>query len=148
MITHAALTLQEVPDSHPELRRGMPVPRCGFENDGRGVSVAWERRYIDCAMCLLMLDRIPVIPVTEAHFMRAPRRPDYVPEGHVYVSSEFRPERRWPLLATLAAWILSAALAVAVILLCFRYADSAEPSQPPVVVVTPSTYGAPAPGGK
>lgn len=151
IITHAALTLQEVPPGSPELRRGMPVARCGWQNDGHGVAVAWERRFVDCPLCLLELDQIPVTPGTELP-VREPRRPDYVDPGATYVpwpigAPEFQEEtgRRLNLFQTLAIWTLVVAAVVTVIAISSRWSDTAtRPSHGPrPAVVTPTPYGDP-----
>jgi hypothetical protein len=141
MITHAARTLHDLPRSTPD---GMPVARCGWQNDGHGVAVAWERRFIDCPMCLLMLDKIPTVPGPEVHFMRTPRRPDYVPEGHIYTPPEFRPgRRRLNVFQTIALWIMALLVLITGIALYARWTDNVGAGSGPVIIVTPTTYGPP-----
>jgi hypothetical protein len=141
MITHAARTLHDQPASTPD---GMPVARCGWQNDGHGIAVAWERRFIDCPMCLLMIDSIPVTPGTE-HFMRTPRRPDYVPEGHIYVPPEFQP-RRPNILGILLLAVMALAAILTVVALVATWKDNVGSSPAPAPlpgVITPTTYGPP-----
>ena len=140
MITHAARTLHDQPASTPD---GMPVARCGWQNDGHGIAVAWERRFIDCPMCLLMIDQIPIILGEEHHFMRTPRRPDYVPEGHIYTPSEFRPHRRLNVFQSLALWIMALLVIVTAVALYARWTDNVGAGPAPAIVVTPMPYGQP-----
>lgn len=156
IITHAALILQEVPPGDPELRRGMPVARCGWQNDGHGVAVAWERRFVDCPMCLLMIDDIPVIGVASAEIVhgdgeplpvRTPKRPDYVPIGAIYHPIEFTGEHPRGRGLRHHLWIaLSAVLAIAALMTIFAlftaYSRDAGPA--PAPTATPTTYGPPA----
>lgn len=135
--------------THTSRWPGLNVPTCGWSDDGAGIAFAWERRFVDCPMCLLELDNVPRVPGPEAHFMRTPRRPDYVPEGHIYTPLEFRPRRRRRALVntlraiTLAVMIIAAILTITA--LCVRYTDTAGTPHPPVIVVTPTTT--PYPGG-
>jgi hypothetical protein len=140
VITHAAQTLHDMPRSTPD---GMPVARCGWQNDGHGLSVAWERRFVDCPMCLLMIDEILIVPGEEPHFMRTPRRPDYVPEGHIYTSSEFKIKRRLNLIQVIILWIMALLVVATGIVLYARWTDNVGAAPAPVIVVTPTTYGPP-----
>ena len=135
VLTHSALSAS-TPD-------GMSVVRCGWKNDGQGFAVAWERRFVDCPMCLLMIDAVPVVPGEELHFMRTPRRPDYVPEGHIYTPSEFRPRRRLNVFQSIALWIMALLVIVTAVALYVRWTDNIGAGPAPVIVVTPTTYGPP-----
>lgn len=136
VITHSARSAS-TPD-------GMSAVRCGWKNDGSGFAVAWERRFVDCPMCLLMIDEIPIVPGEEPHFMRTPRRPDYVPEGHIYTSSEFKIKRRLNLFQVIILWIMALLVVATGIVLYVRWTDNvgAAPAGP-IVIVTPTTYGPP-----
>ena len=149
-VTHAAR------DAHPvSSPDGMALPRCGWRNDGHGIAVAWERRFVDCPMCLLIIDSVPVIgtaPATIVHSdgelpVRTPRRPDYVPEGHIYVPPEFRIRRRRRLnvFQCILLWIMLLLVIVTVAALYARWTDNVGSGPAPVIVETPTTYGPPPP---
>jgi hypothetical protein len=97
-----------------------------------------------------MIDQIPTIPGTELHFMRlphrTPRRPDYVPEGHIYTSSEFRIKRRLNLFQVIILWIMALLVILTGIILYARWTDNVGAGPAPVIVVTPTTYGPPPAG--
>jgi hypothetical protein len=135
--THAA---SPAPASTPD---GMPLAHCGSRNDGQVFAVAWQRRFIDCPMCLLMIDDIPIVPGEDLHFMRTPRRPDYVPEGHIYVPSELRIRRRHNLFSVLLLWIMVLVMILTGVALCTRFADNVGNGPAPLIIVTPTTYGPP-----
>lgn len=155
MLTHAALL--PTPDVRVvrKLGPGMPVPRCGSNDDENNTAIAWERRYVDCPMCIYEMDHTPVIPgrVTMPRELplRTPHKPDYVPEGAHYHPMEFvgehpRGRRSLNLLQALAVWVLVVAAVVTVIMLVSKWNGDAQPdfTPAPTSTVTPHPITRPA----
>lgn len=154
MITHLA----HLPTVHVRgVRRGMPVPECGFDV-GQDVVVAWEPRYVDCKVCLeIIFERvtrplnIPVVPGPTPLPRRVPMRAATPAEiDHLDTPIEFVYERprgtraRRKFIefgAAIVAAVLLMAGASAVAALTDRYND-----RPAGVRVTPSPMPTPGAG--
>lgn len=157
--THSARVhqLDTPPAGSPELRRGMPIARCGWSEPD--VAVAWKREYVTCPMCIAELDGISYTPGlgadvhdTSAFFgfgeelpVRTPRRPDYVPQGAVYHPIEFADEhprgrRVLNLFQSIALWILILAATATVVAVVAWWSHDAGPRElvPAYTTVAPT----------
>lgn len=139
MITHAAVLPVPAVREAENMRRGMPAPRCGF-GDIYDVAVAWERRFVDCAVCLDLLDQLVVVPGKDLPLRHA--RPPYVPDHAVYTpwplsdASERPRGTRWGTTLAVVTVLVVAAL-VTIIALLDRYND-VNPTPPRPAFTTPA----------